>query len=161
PPTKRFDPDDLGAFLALLPSSRDGLPLVHVLDVRHESFRDPAFIALARGAGVSVVHTDCPDFPAIGDVCGPVRYARLMNAREEEPTGYSAAEIDRWAAEAKHWARGETGGAFPAAAPDEPSDSTPRDVFLFYINGAKVRAPAAAAATIERLRTFTIKVKRP
>jgi len=152
PPTKRFDPDDLAAFLALLPPFRDGLRLTHVLDVRHASFRDPALVALARGAGVSIVHTDCPDFPVIGDACGPVRYARLMTAREEEPTGYSAAEIDRWAAEARCWARGEPGDVFPLVAPDQPGEPAPRDVFLFYINGAKVRAPAAAMATIGRLR---------
>jgi uncharacterized protein YecE (DUF72 family) len=150
-PTKKFDADDFGAFLKLLPDKRDGLPLSHVVDVRHESFRDPAFIALIRAAGVSVVHTDSPDYPAIGDASGPVHYARLMNAREEEPAGYTLAEIDRWTAAAKGWARGETGDAFPLAAPDAPAPDRPRDVFVFYINGAKVRAPHAAMAMIEKL----------
>jgi len=149
--TKTFDPEDFGAFLKLLPESRDGVKLTHVVDVRHESFRDPAFIALIRKAEVSVVHTDSPEFPAIGDASGPVSYARLMNAREEEPTGYTPAEIARWVDVARGWAKGEDGDAFPLAAPADPASKAARDVFIFYINGAKVRAPAAAMATIARL----------
>lgn len=150
--TKAFDPDDFGTFLQLLPGERDGVKLTHIVDVRHESFKDPTFIALVRKAGVSVVHTDSPDYPAIGDASGPVSYARLMNAREEEPTGYAPAEIVRWTRVAQDWAAGETGDAFPLAAPDAPGTKTPRDVFVFYINGAKVRAPNAAMATIEALK---------
>jgi uncharacterized protein YecE (DUF72 family) len=150
-PTKKFDAEDFGAFLALLPAEQDGVALNHVIDVRHESFRDPAFVALCRKAGVSIVHTDSPDYPAIGDASGPVSYARLMNAREEEPTGYMPAEIDRWIGVARDWAKGATPDAFPLAAPDEVPPETPRDVFVFYINGAKVRAPHAAMAMIERL----------
>jgi len=57
-PTKKFDPDDFGAFLQLLPASVDGVALRHALEVRHESFDDPAFLALARDAGVAVVLAD-------------------------------------------------------------------------------------------------------
>jgi len=149
--TKRFDEADFGAFLSLLPAKQDGLALRHVVDVRHESFRDPAFVALCRKAGVSIVHTDSPDYPAFGDASGPVSYARLMRTREAEPTGYAAAEIDRWADVARGWSKGEASDAFPLAAPDTAVTATPRDVFLFYISGAKVRAPQAAMATIARL----------
>lgn len=150
-PTKKFDPDDFSAFLALLPSKRDGVALSHVVDVRHESFRDPAFVALCRGANVSIVHTHSDDYPMIGDASGPVSYARLMQTREEEATGYSASEIDRWVDVARSWAKGATGDAFPLAAPDDPALASARDVFLFYISGAKVRAPQAAMATIAQL----------
>ena len=150
-PTKKFDAGDFGAFLQLLPAKQDGLALRHVVDVRHESFRDPAFVALARKAGVSIVHTDSPDHPAIGDASGPVSYARLMDAREEEPLGYTSAAIDRWVDIARDWAAGGTPDAFPLAAPDAVPPAKPRDVFVFYINGAKVRAPHAAMAMIERL----------
>jgi uncharacterized protein YecE (DUF72 family) len=87
----------------------------------------------------------------IGDASGPFSYARLMMTREEEATGYAPAEIDRWVAVAKVWARGETGDAFPLAAPDDLPPAKPRDVYLFYISGAKVRAPHAAMATIAKL----------
>lgn len=150
-PTKKFDPQDFGAFLALLPDKRDGLPLRHVVDVRHESFRVPAFVALCREAGVAIVHTHSDDFPMIGDASGPISYARLMMTREDEATGYAPAEIDRWVDVAKDWVRGETGDAFPLAAPDAIPPAKPRDVYLFYISGAKVRAPHAAMATIAKL----------
>jgi uncharacterized protein YecE (DUF72 family) len=151
-PTKKFDADDFAGFLALLPEERDGVKLTHVVDVRHESFRDPAFVALVRKAGVSIVHTDSPDYPAIGDASGAVTYARLMNAQEEEPTGYPLSEIDRWTDVARGWAKGEAGDAFPLAAPDDAAPEKPRDVFVFYINGAKVRAPHGAMAMIEKLK---------
>ena len=110
-----------------------------------------AFVALCRKAGVSIVHADSPDHPAIGDASGSVAYARLMDAREEEPLGYASDAIDRWVGVAKDWAKGGTPDAFPLAAPDDVPAAKPRDVFVFYINGAKVRAPHAAMATIERL----------
>jgi uncharacterized protein YecE (DUF72 family) len=150
-PTKKFDADDFGAFLKLLPGKQDGLVLTHVVDVRHESFRDPAFVALCRAANVSIVHTDSPDHPAIGDASGPVSYARLMDAQEAEPLGYPSAAIDRWVDVSRDWAKGGTPDAFPLAAPDDVPPAKPRDVFVFYINGAKVRAPHAAMAMIERL----------
>ena len=149
--TKKFDPGDFGAFLNLLPAKQDGVALTHVVDVRHESFRVPEFVALCRKAGVSIVHSHSDEYPMIGDASGPVSYARLMMTREAEATGYPAAEIDRWVEAAKDWAKGRTPDAFPLAAPDDVPPPNPRDVFLFYISGAKVRAPHAAMATIERL----------
>jgi uncharacterized protein YecE (DUF72 family) len=149
--TKKFDADDFAAFLALLPARQDGAALTHVVDVRHESFRDPAFVALCRKAGVAIVHTDSPDYPAIGDASGAVSYARLMDTSEDEPTGYPASAIARWTEVARDWARGATPGAFPLAAPDDVPAPRPRDVFVFYIGGAKVRAPHAAMATIAGL----------
>ena len=150
-PTKKFDAEDLGAFLSLLPAKQDGLALRHVVDVRHESFRDPAFVALCRKAGVSIVHTDSPDHPAIGDASGTVSYARLMDAQEAEPLGYASKAIDTWVGVAREWAKGATPDVFPLAEPDDVLAPKPRDVFVFYINGAKVRAPHAAMAMIERL----------
>lgn len=150
-PTKKFDAEDFGAFLALLPAKQDGLALRHVVDVRHESFRDPAFVALCRKAGVSIVHTDSPDHPAIGDASGTVSYARLMDAQEAEPLGYASKAIDTWVGVAREWAKGATPDVFPLAEPDDVLAPKPRDVFVFYINGAKVRAPHAAMAMIERL----------
>ncbi|BAI95604.1 hypothetical protein Sj15T_33980 [Sphingobium sp. TA15] len=132
-PTKTFDAEDFGAFLQLLPASVDGVPLRHALEVRHDSFDDPAFFDLAQKAGAAVVHADHPEYPAL---CGHdvgFSYARLMRTREEEPTGYSAEEIQGWA--------------------DKARERTARgDVYAFFISGAKVRAPAAAQAMIVALR---------
>lgn len=148
--TKAFDPDDFSAFLDLLPARQDGLSLRHAVEVRHESFRTPDFIALARRKGVAVVFADTPKYPQIADLTADFVYARLQDAREEELTGYSPAALDRWAAIARAWATGESPSG-PEYAVSERTEQRPRDVFLFMINGAKVRAPAAAQALLKRL----------
>lgn len=131
-PTKRFDPDDFDAFLKLLPGSVGGLPLRHVLEVRHESFDDPAFLAMARDAGAAVVLADHDEYPALHGHDVGFSYARLMRTREEEPTGYDAQAITGWADMARD--RAKAG-----------------DAYIFFISGAKVRNPAAAQATIAAL----------
>jgi len=148
--TKRFDPDDFGAFLALLPKSQDGITLRHAIEPRHESFRDPAFIAMAREAGAAIVFADSPDYPMIPDLTGDFVYARLQDQREEEPTGYPPAALDRWASVARDWSTGHAPADLPYVAPPAPP-AAKRDVFVFMINGAKVRAPAAARALLDRL----------
>jgi uncharacterized protein YecE (DUF72 family) len=149
-PTKKFDADDFGAFLALLPEKHEGLGLRHAVEVRHDSFRDPAFVALCRKAGVAIVFADKAPYPTIADITADFVYARLQQAREEEPTGYDAAELDRWAETARSWAAGELPSGLPAVTDDYPK-AAQRDVFVFMINGAKVRAPAAAQALLARL----------
>lgn len=147
--TKTFDPDDFRAFLALLPRKAAGVPLRHVVEPRHESFRDPAFVAMARAAKVAIVFADAGEFPCIADLSGDLVYARLQRSREEVATGYPAAELDRWAEVAKGWARGESPGGLPyCAAPPAPRT---RDTYVFFISGAKEHNPAAAEALIERL----------
>jgi uncharacterized protein YecE (DUF72 family) len=147
--TKKFDTEDFAAFLALLPRTQDGVVLHHAVEARHESFGDPAFVALCREAGVAIVFGDSADYPCIADVSGDLVYARLQSAREEEPLGYPPAELDRWTGIARAWAAGESPADLPYAADAAPV--LPRDTYIFMINGAKVRAPHAAAALIERL----------
>jgi uncharacterized protein YecE (DUF72 family) len=149
-PTKTFDPDEFTAFLKLLPASQDGIALRHALEVRHESFRDPRFVALARDAGAAIVFADSADYPEIADLTAGFVYARLQQAREEEPLGYGAAALDRWTEAARAWAAGEAPAGLAYVSP-EPPPKVPRDVFMFMINGAKVRAPAAAQAVIAKL----------
>ncbi len=129
---KKFDHDDFAAFLALLPREVEGLPLRHALEVRNPGFRDPRFYDLARRHGVAIVFADDDDFPVIDEATADFTYARLMRTEDEIATGYSAAALDGWAERARQWAqRG--------------------DVFIYFISGAKHRAPAAALALIERL----------
>ena len=135
-PTKQFDPADFEAFLALLPPTLDGLPLRHVLDVRHPSFAHPDYLPLARRHGCVTVHTDSPKYPNIADAQAPFAYLRLMRSEAERPTGYAPEALRDWARGARAWAGG-------AAA---------RDAFVFFINGAKERAPAAAVAFLDELR---------
>ncbi|MDT9598265.1 DUF72 domain-containing protein [Sphingosinicella rhizophila] len=148
--TKQFDPEDFGAFLKLLPKSWDGVPLRHAVEPRHESFRTPEFVAMARAAGVAIVFADADDYPCIADLSGDFSYARLQRCREEEATGYDAAALDRWAAIANSWSRGESPVELPYVA-DTGAKAQSRDTYIFFISGAKVRAPAAATSLIERL----------
>ena len=80
--TKRFDPDDFAAFLRLLPASVDGFAIRHVVEVRHDSFRTPEFIALTRSHGVAVVIAAISEYPQIADVTAPFVYARIMGTTE-------------------------------------------------------------------------------
>lgn len=150
-PTKQFDADDFAAFLSLLPKQIDGHTLRHVVEVRHASFACPAFVALLRSHGVAAVVTDNPAYPNLHDVTAPFVYARLQCASEQQPIGYAAATLDRWADRARAWAGGATPADLPTLAPPEPSESAAREVFVFMINGFKPKAPAAAMALIQRL----------
>ena len=147
--TKQFDPDDFRAFLALLPRQLDGVRIRHVVEPRHESFRTREFVGMCRAAGVAIVFEESHDYPCIADLSGDLTYARIQKAREAEPNGYTDAELDHWADVAKAWGRGESppGPCYCA----DPVETRPRDVFLFFISGDKVRNPAAAMALIERL----------
>ena len=147
--SKKFDPDDFAAFLALLPAQQDGVALRHVVQVRHESFAVPGFVALCRAAGVGIVYAKSDDYPAIADISGDVVYVRLETAVEEQALGYAPAELDLWAGAAKRWADGGRPDDLPYVTDPEPAKQ--RDVFLFFISGAKVRNPAAAQALIDRL----------
>ena len=147
--TKRFDPADFEAFLQLLPRTQDGVRLRHAVEVRHESFRNPAFVALAREQEVAIVFGDSADYPCVADLSSDLAYARLQCAREEVPTGYTLPELDRWAAVARAWAAGESPPGLPYV--EAPPAAKPRDAYVFMIDGAKVRAPAAAIALMERL----------
>ncbi len=149
-PTKVFDADDFGAFLGLLPATLGGLALRHAVEARHESFRDPAFVALARAHGIAIVVADADDHPQFADLSADFVYARLQNALETETTGYSPVELDRWTATARDWAAGHAPDGLHYIQQNQPA-GTARDVFLFMINGAKVRAPAAAEAMLARL----------
>lgn len=151
PPNKRFDADDLAAFLQLLPRAVGGRPVRHALEVRHSSFRSPELVSTLRGHGIALVFTDSPKYPSIADLTADFVYARLQRAQETEPGGYPPAELDRWAARLHCWASGGEPDDLPRLT-NEPAPTTgPRDCFVYMIDGAKVRAPAAAMTLIERV----------
>jgi uncharacterized protein YecE (DUF72 family) len=150
-PTKKFDAEDFEAFLKLLPDKAGGLAIRHVVEVRHDSFRAPEFIALLRKYGVATVLTDKAEFPEIPDVTAPFVYLRLQRAAGKVATGYPPKELDIWAERARAWARGGAPNEpKPIAAPEKKPPKS-RDVFIFMINGFKPKAPAAAMALIERI----------
>ena len=150
-PTKKFDPEDFAAFLALLPQRLDGRAIRHVVEVRHESFLVPAFIALLRKLSVAVVLVESDKHPLIADVTGDFVYARLQRTSEKVKTGYPPGALDAWAKRARTFADGGTPDDLATVAEPAPAKAK-RDVFIYMISGAKVRAPAAAMALIERLK---------
>ena len=133
-PRRKFDRDDIAGFIDLLPAELDGIALRHAIEPRHESFRDETFFGLCRARNIAVVLEDSDDYPTIDADTADFAYARFQRMREEVMTGYDEAALDRFAAKGRQWV-GEG-----------------RDAYVFMINGAKLRAPAAALALQERLR---------
>ena len=130
--SKKFEPTDFTAFLALLPKERDGIPLRHAVEVRHPSFATAAFYDLARQHGVAIVYAKEEEFPEIDEPTADFKYVRLMTSREDEPLGITAKELGALAGQIKSWSR-------------------LGDVFAYFISGAKVRNPAAAQALILKI----------
>ncbi|MFC5382326.1 DUF72 domain-containing protein [Aquipuribacter nitratireducens] len=157
PPTLAFDAGLLHDFLRLLPRSTGAAaalarehdarlegraetttdadrPLCHALEVRHESFRDPAFLALAERHGVAVVVADTAGrWPLIDEATAGFAYARLHGETELYTSGYDDEALDRWEARVGRWL---TDG---------------RDAFVYFDNDVKVRAPFDALALAGRL----------
>lgn len=127
-PTKQFDEADFAAFLDLLPRK-----MRHVVEPRHPSFADNAFFKLLRDRNIAVCFGDDSDYPEFDEVTADFVYARLRSCKESEKTGYSPQALT---AIAKRFEQHVEAG---------------RDAFVYFINGAKVRAPHAAMALIERL----------
>ena len=150
-PTKRFDEADFAAFLELLPRQADGVTLRHAVEVRHDSFRSPAFIALLRRHEVPVIFADHATYPGIADLTGGFVYARLQTGQDSVETAYPPAELDAWAGRMKTWAEGGAPADLDYADASSAAPKTPREVFAFIIHEGKVRAPAAAQAIIGRL----------
>ena len=133
-PFLRFDRDGFEAFLALLPHAAEGRALRHVVEVRHQSFADPAFPQLLRRHRIAVALVDDDKYPALEHVTTDFVYARLRRSSLDEPAGYASEALDGWAARARDWrAQG-------------------LDAFVYFIDGAKIRAPAAAQALLSRLK---------
>jgi uncharacterized protein YecE (DUF72 family) len=132
-PFLRFDETGFGDFLGLLPDQIDGRALRHVVEVRHSSFDAPGFSELLRRHEVAVALVDDEKHPRIEAVTAGFVYARLRRSSLDQPAGYSPQALDAWAARAREWTqRGH-------------------DAFIYFIDGAKERAPAAAAALLARL----------
>lgn len=130
---RRFDADDIAAFIDLLPEKLDGITLRHAIEPRHASFNDERFFELCRARNIAVVLEDSDDYPTIEADTADFNYSRFQKMSEVIPTGYDDASLEAFAAKARDW---RTAG---------------KDSYIFMINGAKVRAPAAALALRERL----------
>ena len=131
-PWSRFEEAGFAAFLGLLPRNVDGREIRHVVEVRHPSFTSPAFTDLLRRHRATVALVDDDNYPAFDEVTGDFVYVRLRRCSEAEAMGYPADALDGWADRFR-------------------AHGVQRDCFIYFINGAKVRAPAAAQALLQRL----------
>ena len=173
PPSLPYDRDRLAAFFELLPRDTAGAarlarrhdehithtwlktdatrPLRHALEVRHASFQTPEFIALLREHQVALVVADTAGkWPSLADVTADFVYARLESGVDENPVCYPDADIPKWAKVAHQWAAGGKPEGLPYASETAPP-VMPRETFIFFIHGGKVRAPAGAQALIAAL----------
>jgi uncharacterized protein YecE (DUF72 family) len=148
-PTKKFDSADFAAFLSLLPGKQDGIALRHAVEVRHESFQVPDFVALCRRHNVAIVCADHADYPLIADVTADFVYVRLQTGSDDVATCYDGKRLDLWEHRMKQWASGDAAEGLPLLA--EAAPKTPRDVFAFFIHEGKVNAPRGAMTLQQRL----------
>jgi uncharacterized protein YecE (DUF72 family) len=173
PARMAFDHNLFSAFLDMLPrdtkaatalarrhdarlNGRDWLesdadqPLRHAIEIRNESFRTPAFVRLLRRHNAALVCADTVQWPLLMDLTADFVYCRLHGSAELYRSNYSDAELDVWAARVDSWATGGrmADGNFVAGPLD---DGRQRDVFVFFDNTDKLKAPDNARALMHRL----------
>lgn len=150
-PTKKFDPEDFEKFLKLLPHEVDAQTLSHAVEVRHESFSTPDFIALLRQYKVAIVTGADSEFPELADITAPFVYARIMGTAEAHKHGYPPKALDHWAARARLWAAGKVPDDMKTVCKEQPKAAA-HDVYLYVISGYKEKNPLAAMELIRRLK---------
>ncbi|MCS9103451.1 DUF72 domain-containing protein [Pseudomonas aeruginosa] len=175
PPSMRFDRELFADFLARLPRDGaaaqklarhsaarlyregylDGDPaqrLRHAVEIRHESFVDPTFIELLREYRVALVVADTAGkWPLLGDVCADFLYLRLHGDKELYRSGYSEAALGQWQARIHAWASGGQADDLRRASQDAPAKATARDLYCYFDNDVKVRAPYDARRLLQLL----------
>jgi uncharacterized protein YecE (DUF72 family) len=173
-PRFRFDTDKLEAFFRLLPRTTAEAadlakchdhrlagrawtnavterPLRHAIEIRHPGFLDPDLVALLRRHGIALVFADAVDWPYAEDVTADFLYLRLHGSEEHYASGYSDETLDRWAARIALWSAGGEPNDVRLIDPDHRSARLARDVYVYFDNDAKVRAPFDAQALRRRL----------
>lgn len=174
PPNMKFDADRFDEFFALLPhntrqaselahrhdrrlNERDWLasdvqhPVRHAVEIRHESFRDADFIRLLRKHKIALVCADTVEWPRLADLTSDFVYCRLHGSEELYASGYDSDELDRWAARVRTWAKGGSPSDLDHVLP-KARPRAGRDVFVYFDNDVKVRAPVDAQALAERVK---------
>ena len=173
-PRFRFDAEKLDVFLSLLPRDTEAAaalakrhdhrlagrawtrtekrrPLRHAVEIRHQSCLDPAFVALLRRHKVALVFADTVDWPYAEDVTADFVYLRLHGSEELYASGYDDAALEQWAARIRSWRAGLAPNDAELIDPDETPPRRARDVYVYFDNDAKVRAPFDAQALRRRL----------
>jgi uncharacterized protein YecE (DUF72 family) len=174
PPQFRFDPEKIEGFFKLLPrdtstavalarrhdkrvSGRSWLRITenrklrYAMEIRHPSFINPEFIKLLRRHEVALVCADAVSWPRLMDVTSDFVYCRLHGSEELYASGYDSKSLDEWAARVVAWARGSEPRDAERVIDEAGPKRTSRDVYVYFDNDAKVRAPFDAQGLIERV----------
>jgi uncharacterized protein YecE (DUF72 family) len=174
PPNLSYDAKHLESFFKLLPRDtreaarlashhdhrldnradlrpRVKMPIRHALEIRHESFRVPEFIHLLREYDIALVCADTVDWPRLMDVTSDFVYCRLHGSEELYVSGYEDVGINAWACRIAAWATGNEPGDAERVINKPAPKRKARDVYVYFDNDAKVRAPFDAQALIKRV----------
>jgi uncharacterized protein YecE (DUF72 family) len=178
PPSFKLDTEKMEAFLKLLPHDTgtakylasnydkwmakrvafedvdDGYKLRHAIEIRNKSFAIPEFLELLRKYDVAIVNADTIEWPKITDITSEFVYCRLHGPEELYASGYDAKALDQWA----EWLLAYASGKEPDTKKildKKPPTSKPRDVFVYFDNDTKVRAPYDAQELIKRINAAT------
>jgi len=173
PPNFRFTPEKLSEFFEKLPRDTEAAarlarkhdhrikgraywrtdanrPLRYAMEIRHESFRCREFIELLRKHDVALVVADTVDWPLLFDVTADFVYCRLHGSEQLYASGYESAALDVWAKRLVAWSQGGELRDGDCAHPKKARKG-PRDVFVYFDNDAKVRAPFDARALQDKV----------
>jgi uncharacterized protein YecE (DUF72 family) len=125
--------------------------LRHALEIRNASFVNPDFIAMLRQYDAALVCADTFEWPRLMDVTSDFIYCRLHGPEALYASGYDDKALDEWAARVTAWARGDE-PADAERAINQPGAKLPaRDVFVFFDNDVKIRAPFDAQRLMARV----------
>ncbi len=181
PPNFKFDAKRIENFFKLLPRDTESAqalarrhdkrvsgrawmksaehgPLRHSMEIRNKTFAVPAFIDLLRAYGVALVCADTVEWPRLMDLTSDFMYCRLHGSEQLYASGYDDRALDSWAERVVAWAS----GGEPKAAErviERPGPKLPaRDVYVYFDNDAKVRAPFDAQGLTTRVKTLSSRV---
>ncbi len=175
PPSFRFDPELLESFFELLPRNTEAAVnlahrhdawldgrsamttdrkrrLRHAIEVRHSSFENEEFIRLLRKHRIALVVADTAcKWPFIEDVTSDFIYIRLHGDKKLYVSGYTEPALKEWARKIHAWRKGGTPPRTRRLGPPAPARKSGRDVFVYFDNDVKVRAPFDAMSLASRL----------
>jgi uncharacterized protein YecE (DUF72 family) len=174
PPNFRFDAARLESFLKILPHDTDAASalarrhdkyltgrsaikskakgaLRHAMEIRHNSFATPEFVEMLRAYDVALVCADTVEWPRLMDVTSDFMYCRLHGSEQLYASGYDAESLDQWAARVTSWARGRVPADAETVTEHKKADRSARDVFVYFDNDVKVRAPFDAQQLMARV----------
>ncbi|HEV7435929.1 MAG TPA: DUF72 domain-containing protein [Pseudorhizobium sp.] len=174
PPRMKFDAERFESFLKILPKETaeaaalarrhdvrldgrcateidENRTLRHAFEIRHDSFACAEFIELLRHYGAALVVADTVQWPLLMDITTDFVYCRLHGSEELYVSGYGDQALDEWGALVQEWAAGKDPSQAKRVLPPTGVRSQGRDVYVYFDNDAKVRAPADAASLIRRI----------